>query len=394
MLRAGVGQSSNPSTERAAEEAATQAMDRAGIDRADLVLVFFSVDHVSSAEKLTAALQRITRTDAIVGSSGVGLLTIDGEIEGRAGLAVMVLASDDAQIRPFLHHPLRGRDADIGAGLGRDVLSGASGESLVVAFTDPYNAEPRALFRGIEESAGFVPLVGAGSSENGSQGKTFQLYGQTMSTNALAGFTLSGAFTSRIGITQGCQPVSEAMTITKAQGNLILEIDHRPAYETFARVVKGPLLENLGRALAFIFVGLPVDTRKNSVASGEYLVRNIVGLDPRAGVLAVAEEIFEGERMLFTLRDGPRAREDLCQMLARQAESLGGKSPALGLYFNCCSRGSSLYGMDGIDTAYIRQSFGEFPLIGLFGSFELGPLERKNHLLAYTGVLVLITEAG
>jgi small ligand-binding sensory domain FIST len=142
--------------------------------------------------------------------------------------------------------------------------------------------------------------------------------------------------------------------------------------------------------LAYVFVGLPADPSKNSVAPGEYLVRNIVGLDPGAGILAVAEEIFAGERMLFTLRDGQRAREDLRQMLERQAESLGGKSPSLGMYFNCCARGSSLYGMDGIDTAYIRQLLGEFPLIGLFGSFELGPLGRKNHLLAYTGVLALI----
>ena len=81
-------------------------------------------------------------------------------------------------------------------------------------------------------------------------------------------------------------------------------------------------------------------------------------------------------------------------MLARQSRSLGGKSPALGLYFNCRARGRSLYGMEGIDTAYIRQALGDFPLIGLFGSFELGPLGRKNHLLAYTGVLALITDKG
>ena len=394
MLRAGVGRSSNPSTERAAEEAAAQAMARAGISQADLVLLFFTVDHLPSWQKLTTALQRIARTDEIVGSSGMGVLTIDGEIEGSAGLAVMVLASDDVRARPFLHHPLRDRDREIGAELGGSLPAGAGEKSLLVAFPDAYNGQPRFLFRGIEESLGFVPLVGAGSSENGSQGKTFQLYGQRMTTNGLSGFSLSGPFASSIGITQGCQPVGEPMTITKTEGNLILEIDNRPAFEAFARTVKGPLLENLGRALAYVFVGLPAEPRQNSVGPGEYLVRNIVGLDPQTGILAVAEEVFEGERMVFTLRDGQRAREDLAQMLQRQARSLGGKSPQLGFYFNCCARGRSLYGMDGIDTAYIRQSLGEFPLIGLFGSFELGPLGRKNHLLAYTGVLVLITDKG
>lgn len=389
MIRAGVGLSSHPSTERAAAEAASRAMERAGVARADLVLVFFTADHAAAAEKLGATLQRIARTEEIVGSSGAGVLTIDGEIEGRAGLAVMVLAADDLRPRRFLHQPLNGRGAEIGAALGRDLLA-AGEESLAVAFPDAYNADPRAVFRGIEEAAGFAPLIGAGSSEDGSQGKTFQLYGQTIPTNSLAGFTLAGAFTTRLGITQGCQPVSEPMTITRTEGNLIAEIDHRPAAEIFSRVIKGPLSENLGRALAYVFAGLPADREKNSVAPGDYLVRNIVGLDPRAGVLAVAEEVFEGERMLFTLRDGARAREDLRQMLERQAASLGGRPPALGLYFNCCARGRSLYGIDGIDTAYIRQALGDFPLIGFFGSFELGPLGQKNHLLAYTGVLALL----
>jgi small ligand-binding sensory domain FIST len=79
-------------------------------------------------------------------------------------------------------------------------------------------------------------------------------------------------------------------------------------------------------------------------------------------------------------------------MLQRQAQSLGGKTPGFGFYFNCCARGRSLYNMDGIDSAYIHHALGDFPLIGMFGSFELGPLGGKNHLLAYTGVLVLITE--
>jgi small ligand-binding sensory domain FIST len=390
MLRAGVGQSSNPSTERAAEEAATQAMDRAGIAGADLVLVFFTVDHLPSWQKLTAALRRIARTGEIVGSSAAGVLTTDGEIEGSAGLAVLVLASDDVHASPFLCRSLRARESEAGAEIARSLSAGA--ESLLVAFADAYNVQPQALFRGIEESRGFVPLVGAGSSENGTQGKTFQLYRESMTTNAVCGFSLSGAFASSIGITQGCRPVSAPMTITMARGNLIFEIDHRPAFEVFAGIIKGPLRENLGRALAYVFAGLPVDRRKNSVGPGEYLVRNIVGVDAEKGALAVAEEIFEGERMLFTLRDGERAREDLSQMVERQARSLGGKAPRLGLYFNCCARGRSLYGMDGIDTAYIRRSLGDFPLIGLFGSFELGPLGEKNHLFAYTGVLALITD--
>lgn len=394
MIRAGVGQSSLPITERAAEEAAAQAMTRAGISQADLVLVFFTVDHLPEHQKLIETLRRVARTDRILGCSGVGILTGEGEIEGGAGLAVLVLSSDDVEAHPFLFHPLRERDLEMGAEIGQVAGIRPQKRSLLVLMPDAYNGHPRRLLQGIEEHLGFFPVVGAGSSEGGAQGKTYQLCGDVMTTNGLSGLLLTGSFASSIGITQGCQPVSEPMVITKAEGNLIYEIDNRPAFDTFARAIKGPLLEDLRRALAFVFAGLPADRRQNRVGPGEYLVRNIVGVEPQKGIVAVAEEVFEGEKMLFTLRDAQRAREDLTQMLHRQKERLGGKRPRLGLYFNCCARGTSLYGIPAIDTAYIRKTLGDFPLIGFFGNFELGPLGGKNHLLAYTGVLVLISEAG
>ena len=157
-------------------------------------------------------------------------------------------------------------------------------------------------------------------------------------------------------------------------------------------MLKGPLAEDLRRALQVLFVGLPADNEENSVAAGKYVIRNIIGLDPNKGILGVADEVHQGQAMIFALRDGQRAREDLNQMLARQAARLAGKTPAFGFYFNCCARGASLYGLEGIDTAYIRQSLGEFPLIGMFGGYELAPLGKANHLFAYTGVLALITE--
>jgi small ligand-binding sensory domain FIST len=203
---------------------------------------------------------------------------------------------------------------------------------------------------------------------------------------------LSGSFEAVIDITQGCQPITEPMVITKAEGNLIFEIDNRPALEVFAKLLKGPIAEDLRRALMFIFVGLPADPGQGTIAPGQYLVRNIIGLDPAKGIVGVADQVREGQSMIFTLRDGQRARDDLNQMLERQARKLEGRKPSFGLYFNCCARGNSLYGMPGIDTAYIRQALGDFPLVGTFGGYELAPLGTKNHLFAYTGVLALITE--
>jgi small ligand-binding sensory domain FIST len=367
-------------------------MAQAGISQADLALVFFTIDHLPRHQKITAALTRALKTTRIVGCSGAGVLTGEGEIERSPGLAVLALASDQIESHLLFSQSLRGRDAEVGAEIAGSIRGKLEGDSILMLFPDGYQSQPSHLFLGIERRLGFVPVVGAGASEDGTLGKSYQLCGENIAHNALSGVLLSGCFDAEIGITQGCQPITEPLTITKAEGNRIAEIDGRPALASLTRLLKGPLSQDLKRALAFVFAGLPADPHKNSVAPGEYVVRNIIGIDQKKGILAVAEEVFEGERIVFTLRDSMRAREDLIQMLQRASQRLDGKTPSLGIYFNCCARGTPFYGIPGMDTAYIRQTLGDFPLIGLFGNFELGPLGRMNRLLAYTGVLVLITE--
>jgi small ligand-binding sensory domain FIST len=392
MIRAGVGQSSDPSTAQAVSAAARQAMDQAGVTRADAALAFFTVDHASGKRELVETLGRVTGTDQVVGCSAAGILTAAGEVEGSQGVAVLVWSSDQMHSRVWLLGSLRDRDQQVGSEIASKITIGAGENSLVALLPDTYNCQPQRLLQNIEAPIGFVPVVGAGASENGLAQATYQLCGDTVTTNAVAGLDLSGFFRTSIDITQGCQPITESMTITRAEKNLIFEIDRRPAFECLAKVLKGPLAEDLRRALMFVFVGLPADPERNAVSPGQYLVRNIIGLDPAKGVIAIGEEVKEGQSMIFTLRDGQRAREDLNQMLGRQALKLAGKKPSFGLYFNCCARGRSLYGMAGIDTAYIRQTLGDFPLIGMFGGYELAPLGRANHLFAYTGVLALISE--
>lgn len=392
MIRAGVGGSEQRSTSAAVAEAACRALKRAGIARADWAAAFFTADHAARPRELVSALSRALGTDCLFGSSAVGLVTGEGEIEGSSGMAVLAVAGEEIVGRPFIFEPLKNNEADLGARLGDFLARTHEKNELTVLLPDTYNGRPQRLLQTMADKAGFHPVVGAGSTENGAAGATFQLCADRVASNAMAGAYLSGAFKAHIDITQGCQPISEPMVITKGERNLIHEINDRPAIEVFAKLLKGPLADDIRRALAVLFVGLPADRRENSVAAGKYLVRNIVGLDPQKGILAVAEEVEEGEAMVFAMRDGQRAREDLGQMLRRQSEALGAKKPAFGLYFNCCARGSSLYGIPGIDSAYIRQALGDVPLIGMFGGYELAPLGGANRLFAYTGVLALVTE--
>jgi small ligand-binding sensory domain FIST len=392
MIRAGVGQSRAQATAEAVKEAASEALSRAGVARADLAMMFFTSDHAARPRELSSSLIASVGTDCVFGCSGTGVLTGEGEIEGNGGVVVLVVAAEEVVGRPFIFEPLRGNEENLGDSFGDFLAKTDDENSLMILLPDTYNGNPQPLLKAMASKAGFHPVVGAGATENGGAGATFQLCADKVGSNSIAGAYLSGDFDLHIDITQGCQPISPAMTITKAEGNLIHEIDDRPAIEVFARLLKGPLAEDLRRALMVLFVGLPANREENSVAAGNYLIRNIVGLDAEKGILGVADYVSEGESLIFAMRDGQRAREDLDQMLRRQLEKLDGRRPGFGFYFNCCARGNSLYGIPGIDTAYIRQALGDFPLIGMFGGYELAPLGRANHLFAYTGAMALVTQ--
>jgi small ligand-binding sensory domain FIST len=116
------------------------------------------------------------------------------------------------------------------------------------------------------------------------------------------------------------------------------------------------------------------------------LVRNVAGFALEQQAFAVPEHVSPGDPLALVVRDPESARSDLKQMLA----GLGRAAPRAGLYFDCCARGQSFFGVSGLEAGYLSQAFGEVPIAGMFGSCEIGPIGGRPELLTYTGVLALL----
>jgi small ligand-binding sensory domain FIST len=84
-------------------------------------------------------------------------------------------------------------------------------------------------------------------------------------------------------ISQGCTPVGQSWTITRAERNIILELRGRPAYEILTRTLEGMSPEEQERARGNFFVGLVVNEYQDEFLRGDFLIRNLVGVDPRSG---------------------------------------------------------------------------------------------------------------
>jgi small ligand-binding sensory domain FIST len=206
-----------------------------------------------------------------------------------------------------------------------------------------------------------------------------QLAGRVVE-GGLSGVLLAPELPVVTGLTQGCAPIGPVRRITEAQENVVIAIDDRPALEVLKEDIGELLARDLRRLGGVVFAAFPVAGSD----TGDYLVRNLVAIDPRRGWVAVAQAVAPGDAILFCRRDPASALHDLDRML-RQVKARAGGPPKAGLYFSCVARGPSLFGEAGREIGMIRDALGDFPLAGFFGNGEIA----NDRLYGYTGVLAL-----
>ena len=393
MIRAGVGFSTARNPRSAAAEATAAALAQAGISRATGALCFATTAYGAAYPMILRTVASEAHTREVAGCSSMGVIAGETEVESGHALAVMVFGGNEDEIRAtrFFVPTLRGRAAGVAADVASAVRPQLGKTNLLILFADTYNFEAEATLDALSAELPGVAITGGGASEDGSIGETFVFCGDTISSNAVSGMLLAGDFELTMANSIACGLIGTAHRVTAARDNIVIELDGRPAYEVFAEAA-GPLAADLRRALAYVFVAIPVYENAQTIERGQFVVRNIVGASEEHGVIAVAFQPKVGDTVGFVLRDAERSRADLKATLDELSDRLDNKAPpAFGLYFDCVSRGAGLYNIPGHDSAYIRRALGPVPIAGFFTGFEIGRLAEQTSLLQYSGVLALIS---
>ena len=185
------------------------------------------------------------------------------------------------------------------------------------------------------------------------------------------------------GLSQGCSPISKTLTVTKAQQNIIIELDQKPAFDVLMEYLGDEFENNLQAMAGTIFVALPVQGSDTA----DYTVRNLVGLDPDSKVIAVGEAISEGDSILICRRDQKTAVEDMRRMVSSIKDRIRNKRIRGGIYISCAARGPNQFSAPNKETDIIREVLGQFPLAGFFANGEIS----RDRVYAYTGVIAVFT---
>ncbi|MGB5832616.1 MAG: FIST N-terminal domain-containing protein [Thiohalocapsa sp.] len=309
-----------------------------------------------------------------VGAVGIGICATGIEYYGKPAIAVMVADLPEETFRVF---PSIVKDLEGYEGVERDWL-GAGQPFLGLVHGDPVNPLVESLVKQLaaRTATGFL-VGGLASSEDNAR-----TVADTVTAGGLSGVMFTDAVGVQTSLSQGCSPIGPHRVITESQRNILVSLDGRPALEVFKEDIGEILARDLSRVGGYIFAGLPIvgsDT-------GDYLVRNLIGIDVEQKLLAIGDLVEQGQELMFCRRDADTAREDLSRMLAHLAARLSGP-PRGGVYVSCLGRGKNLFGDDSEELKQIRDELGDFPLVGFYANGEIS----KDRLYGYTGVLTLFT---
>jgi len=351
-------------------EAARSCLSQLGRETASLGFLYITdalADHTSD---ILREFKQETGIEHWVGSVGIGICATGREYLDEPAIAVMVgdFAPDSFRIFSGIVN-----DGDIDVA---QITCGTAPANFAIVHADPYNRHVSSL---VNRLAGRVEsgfLVGGLTS---SRRQNLQIADGVME-GGLSGVTFSDGVTVATRLSQGCLPIGPRRVITECQRNVLITLDGRPALEVFREDVGESLAHDLDRVGGEIFAGLPI----TGSDTGDYLVRNLVGIDPANGLVAVGELVVPGGSVMFCRRNSKTAHEDMGRMLDSIKKGLYTR-PHGGVYYSCLGRGAGLFGADSKELGMIREALGEFPLVGFFCNGEIS----HNRLYGYTGVLTL-----
>ena len=396
-INAGVGMSRHHNPNVAGREAAEQALKKAGVSKPDFVFMFASIGY--DQPSLVRAVREITGGAPLAGCSAEGTINGDDADESNFSVVVTAISSEELQWTNGIVPGLEDDPRAVGKQLAQDLLPNLSADTIgLFVFPDGLTDHLEPFFAGLEEnlpSDRFLPLWGGGAGNNVSvEEPTYQYCDDEVISGGVAYALLSGKAQAGSAISHGLVPIGSARTVTRSQGNVIYEIDGKPAIEVLKEYLpEGALAED--RDWMRYAVSLALTTKAPSyMKDEEYVVRGVPAVRMADGSIIVQTEVPEGTSVWFSSRDKEKITSRFDRMAAQIKEQLGGERPKLVFQFECFTRGKLLFReQEKVQLLKrLRQSVGpDVPWAGFYAIGEIGPVEEHNLRHLYTSVVLALS---
>lgn len=394
--------STRPSLEAALGEVIQRTQVELGA-AADLAILFISSTFASEYPRVLPLLREKLMVRHLVGCGGGGIVGIAPqgsvkEVEQEPAVSLTLAQLPGVTIHSFAVDGSDLPDLDSPPQAWLDCIGAdPQDQPCFVLLADPFSSRINDLLQGLDFAYPGSPKVGGLASGRSSQGGSGLFYNDRYQESGTVGLALGGAISMKTIVAQGCRPIGPVFQITEGEQNVLLSLKEedqskpQTALAALQEVVGNLSPSDRELAQHSLFVGLAHSEFQISLGAGDFLIRNLIGVDPRVGALAIGDRVRSGQRIQFHLRDAQASGDDL-RLLLEQYQSNNNPKPLGGLMFSCLGRGMGLYEIPDFDAQLFQNNLGPLPLGGFFCNGEIGPIGGSTYLHGYTSAFGLFCE--
>lgn len=347
-----------------------------------LVVAHFTSDWRDYLHDFVEVVQVYGYAAQVIGSTADGLVSDAGESENSSGCSLLFLRLPETRLEVSL---VRAENA------GRFRVADAEAGGAWISLCNPYLVHAEEWMQRWNAVTRQAPTYGALASGVSGAAGTAVFANHETDHLACVGVRFRGGMRLEGVVSQGCRPIGMPYTITRVNGNVVVRLGSRRAFEVLEEAFETLTAGERKSARGNLFAGLALSEYVEEHERGNFLVRNILGGDPESGSVAVGAFPRPGQTMQFQIRDREAAHEDLTRLCQAALQRWG--RPFASLLFSCTGRGSRMFGYPGHDAGVVLGEMGRLPMSGFFSNGEIGPVAGTNFIHGYTASTAFFYDA-
>lgn len=361
----------------------------------DLVWVFATGAHRDALGDMADVARRVLEPTVLAGTTAGAVLAGGRGVEDAPGVSIFAARLAEPPV-PVRLRAARHDDGVVVHGMA-ELVADAPHRGTVLVVADPFQFPVEGFLGELGRLRPDLAVVGGLASAAEEPGGNRLVLDAHVHRDGAVGVVLAPSAAPRPVVSQGCRPIGQPWTVTRAEAQLVYELGGRPALERLMETVAELPEEDRALAERGLHCGIVADERRLDFERGDFLIRGVLGADRSTGAIAVGDVVPVGATVQFQVRDAATAGEDLITLLhghVTAAGALGQGHPAGALVFTCNGRGTYMFGTPHHDAAIVAETLGEVPAAGMFCAGELGPIGPRNALHGFTASVAVFRDPG
>jgi small ligand-binding sensory domain FIST len=375
MTQCAAALSLHPDPRHAVGEVLGELLERSTIEPT-VAVVFVTDHHTHALGDICEAIRNVIKPHTLMGCTAVSIVGPGHEAEQVPALSVWI-GHLDGRAWPVRLEAQRVTDGVIVSALDDYVAEHAS-TLLVVA--DPFSFPVDGWLDSMAAQYPHLRVVGGLASAARSPGNNRLALDDAIVGHGAVAIAIEQPL--KTVVSQGCRPIGQPFTVTKAEGNVIDELGGQSALARLMTMLEEAPEQDRMLAMAGLHLGIVVNPTALDYERGDFLIRGVMGANRERQAVVVGDVVEVGTTVQFQVRDAASADDDLRELLSvTDAEGA--------LLFTCNGRGQHLFGDPHHDVTVLSEYTGATAVAGMFCAGEFGPVGGRNALHGFTASIAL-----